>query len=119
MTMRQVTLDVYEGPWNSDDKDSNIKKEVSFYSSVDPMPTLDRMSQTINIPVGALVRYILVKWAASGSEGLLEVGPRVVRQLEDVVRQAESDNTDEARLQAYNRLSQIISWLAVPLNRPK
>ena len=112
MTPRRISLEVYEGSWSPDDKDANFKEEVALYSRVDPMPTLERMSQNLNIPVGALVRYILARWATSGSAGLLEIGPRVVRQMEDLVGQAESVGTNGARLEAYHRLAQIISWLA-------
>ena len=76
MGSRRISLEVYQGPWAPDDKDANFKEEVAHYSRVDPMTTLDRMSHNLGIPVGALVRYILVKWAASGSEGLMEIGPR-------------------------------------------
>ena len=118
MEPRRITLEVYSGPWAPDDKDSNFKEEVAYYSRVDPMPTLDRMSLNLGISVGSLARYILVKWAASGSEGLLELGPRVVRQMEDVVSNAETLGTEGARLEAYHRLAQIISWLKVPLDEP-
>ncbi len=116
MALRQIALSIYEGPWSPDDKDANFKQEVAQYSHVDPMPTLDTMSKNLNIPAGALVRYILVRWATSGSAGLLDIGPTVVRQMGDVVGQAESVGTDEAFLDAYHRLAQIISWLQVPLD---
>lgn len=118
MEPRHVALEVYGGPWAPDDKDANFKEEVACYSRVDPMPALERMSLDLGIPVGSLARYVLVKWAASGSEGLLELGPRVVRQMEDVVSRAEALGTREARLEAYHRLAQIISWLKVPLDEP-
>ena len=60
-----------------------------------------------------------MKWATSGSGALLEIGPRVVSQMADIVAKAESEDTDQARLDAYRELSQIISWLQVPLTDPK
>ena len=116
---RQIALEVYQGPWEPHDKDANLKDEVSHYSRIDPMPTLDRMSQNMGIPVGSLVRYILVKWATSGSEGLLEMGPRVVHQMADIVTQAEAAGTDQARLEAYQSLTKVLSWLKVPLDDPR
>ena len=116
---RQVILHPFQGSWSTGDKDANFKDEVANYSRVDPMTTLDNMSRNLDIPVGALVRYILVKWAASGSEGLMEIGPIVVRQMQDLVDKAEALDSDEARLEAFNALKQIISWLKVPLDTPR
>ncbi len=114
---RWVLLEPYGGPWSEDDRNANFKQQVAIYSKADPMTTLDRMSRSQDIPVGALARYVLAKWAASGSDGLLEIGPRVVRQMQDAVEKAEAQDTPEARLEAYESLRQIISWLAVPLGR--
>ena len=113
---RRIALGIYKGPWRKDDKDANFKQEVAQYCRIDPMSTLDRLSQSLNIPVGALVRYILVKWASAGSAALLDMGPLIVRQMGDVVRRTELVGSDKSRLEAYNRLAQIISWLQVPLD---
>ena len=113
---RQVSLEVFDWQPDEQDKDANFKGEVAAYSQVDPMPTIDTMSRNLGIPVGAIIRYVMVKWATSGSEGLMEIGPIVIRQMSDVVEAAEAANTDEERLAAYRKLSQIISWLSVPLN---
>jgi hypothetical protein len=115
---RWVLLQPYDGPWSEDDRNANFKQQVAIYSKADPLSTLDRMSRSQDIPVGALARYVLAKLAASGSEGLLEIGPRVVRQMQDVLDKAEAADTPEARLEAYESLRQIISWLAVPLEGP-
>lgn len=112
---RWVLLEPYDGPWSEDDRNANFKQQVAIYSKVDPMTTLDRMSRSQDVPVGALARYVLAKWAASGSDGLLEIGPRVVRQMKEIVESAEARDTQEGRLEAYESLRKIISWLAVPL----
>ena len=114
---RWVLLEPYVGPWAEDDRNANFKQQVAIYSKEDPMTTLDRMSRSQDVPVGALARYVLAKWASSGSDGLLEIGPRVVRQMQDAVENADARGTPEARLEAYETLRQIISWLAVPLER--
>ncbi len=110
-----MQLEPYTGTWAPDDPDANFKAAVAEYTRLDPLPTFERLSANTGIPVGALVRYALVRWAAEGSEALLALGPRLVERLADVVRAAEEDGTDEARLAAYDTLRQMISWLRVPL----
>ena len=118
MADRQVTLDTYRTAFSSDDKDANFKRDVATYSRLDPMPALDRMSRNLDIPVGALVRYVLARWTTSGSDALLEVGPLVVRQMGALIEKGEEAATDEARLEAYDGLRQIVSWLSIPLDNP-
>lgn len=113
-----MPLEVFDWQWNDTDKDANFKKEVQMHSQVDPMPTIETMSRNLSIPIGAIVRYILVKWAASGSTALMEIGPSVVRQMAEAVNEAEAAGTDDERLRAYDKLRQIISWLKVPLTDP-
>jgi Family of unknown function (DUF6027) len=111
-----VELQAYTGPFNDDDPDANFKAQVAEYTRNDPLPTFETLSRNTGIPVGALVRYVLVRWAAEGSEALLALGPRLPERLWDVVTAAEEEGTDEARLRAYDQLRQMISWLRVPLN---
>jgi hypothetical protein len=63
-----------------------------------------------------LARYALVKWTAEGSEALLALGPRTVERLWDVVREAEEAGTNAARLDAFEQLRQMLSWLRAPLD---
>ena len=45
----------------------------------------------------------------------MEIGPRVVKQMADIVKTAEQDGTDKGRIEAYHKLSGIVSWLnAIP-----
>ena len=118
MADRQITLETYRTPFSADDKDANFKHDVAIYSRLDPMPALDRISRNLDIPVGALARYVLARWTTSGSDALLEVGPLVVRQMEALIDQAQQEATDDARLKAYDGLCQIVSWLSVPLDDP-
>ena len=108
-----VRLEIFEGPIERADPDANFKRDVAQYSRIDPMPTLEGMSRSLGLPVGAIARYVLVKWATSGSEGVMELGPRVVRQMAAVVSEAEESGEDEARIEAYEKLSKIVSWLNV------
>ena len=77
------------------------------------MPTLENLSHGTGIPVGSLVRYVLVKYAASGSEALLSMEPIVFRQMRQQVERAENESTDEARLRAYHALKEMIAWLQI------
>jgi uncharacterized protein DUF6027 len=115
---RTVTLEPYCGTWPGDDPDAGFRRLVAEYSAIDPMPTLDALGQSKGIPVGALVTFVLARYCTSGSDALLDMGPLVVRQMEEIVRKAEAAGTDAARVQAYHALSAIVSWLRVPLDDP-
>ena len=111
----RITLEIYEAGDDLAGPDASFKREVGEYTRADPMETLRGLSRATGIPVGALARYALVKWAAEGSEALLALGPRAVERLWDVVAEAEAAGTDEARLDAFHVLRQMISWLHEPL----
>ncbi len=111
-----VRLERYTGSWAPDDPDANFKADVAERTRVDPLPTLRALSAATNIPVGALVRYVLVRWASEGSEALLAVGPPTVERMWERVAAAEADGTDAARLEAYEALRQMLSWLRSPLD---
>ena len=111
-----MELEQYTGPWPDDDPDANFKAHVAEYSRNDPLPTLETLSRNTGIPVGALARYILVRWEAEGSEALMATGPRMVERLWQVVSDAEADGSIEAKLAAFDQLRQMISWLRVPLD---
>lgn len=108
----------WDGPWADDDPDANFKAEVAGYSQQDPMATLRQMSRNLDVPVGALVRSVLARWASGGAEGLLELGPSTVQRMRTVVEAAEDEGTDEARLAAYRTLRDMIGWLGAGLDDP-
>jgi hypothetical protein len=118
MSERQITLETFRWKEDSRDKDANFKREVALYTLNDPMPTIETMSRNLNISIGAIVKYILVRWATSGSDALSEMGPIVIRQMADIVEKASQGGKDEDRLAAYNRLAAIVSWLQVPITDP-
>jgi hypothetical protein len=111
-----MNLSRYDDPWADDDPHANFKADVANYTVVDPLPTLETLSRETGIPVPCLVRYILVKWAASGSEALLEMSPIVLTQMQAHIDRAEAVGTAEARLQAYTSLRQMLKWLTLPLD---
>ncbi|HEY3836158.1 MAG TPA: DUF6027 family protein [Bryobacteraceae bacterium] len=108
-----LTLEPYRDTWSPDDRDANFKADVACYTTADPLPTLENLSRGTGIPVGCLARYILVKWTASGADALLSMGPIVVRQMQEKIEDAEQAGTGEARLEAYQALKHIVTWLAL------
>ena len=112
---RTITLVAWRGAWEDDDPDANFKTDVALYANVDPMTTISRLSEAIDVPEGALAHYVLAKWASGGSGGLLELGPAMVHRLWAPIEQAEREDTEAARLRAYEQLRQMISWLRLPL----
>ena len=114
-----ITLEGWRGPWADDDKDANLKADIALYAHVDPLRTVRGLSQSIDVPVGAIVHYVLARWASEGASGLLELGPTMSRRLQAVCDDAEAEGSPAARLAAYDRLRQMISWLNYPLDHPE
>jgi hypothetical protein len=108
-----VTLRAYRDSWPSDDPHANFKAEVACYTSADPLPTIENLSKGTGIPVECLIRYVLVKYAASGSEALMAMDPIVFRQMREHVKRAEEEGSDAAKLKAYAALKAIVEWLGV------
>lgn len=106
-----MELHPYRDDWADDDLHANFKAEVALYTVADPLLTLENLSKATGIPVGALVRYVLVKYTASGADALLSMTPIVVQQMGDHVAKAEAAGTDAARLEAYAALRQMVGWL--------
>ena len=106
-----VRLCAWDGPWPDDDPDANFKVDVAAYGHADPLATLANLARSVDVPVGALARYVLARWASGGSEALLELGPSTVERMHAEVERAEAVGTDEARLAAYEVLRQQLAWL--------
>ena len=101
----------YCDTWPPDDRHANFKADVACYTAADPLPTLRKLSEGTGIPVECLVRYVLVKYAASGSDALLGMGPIVFSQMRAHVEKAEAEGTEAARLRAYDALRAMVNWL--------
>ncbi len=110
-----LQLYAYTDLWPEDDPHANFKAEVSTYTVADPLPTLQNLSRATGVPVPCLVRYVLVKYAASGADALLNMTPIVLQQMEQHIQQAEAADSDQARLNAYNALRQMVTWLKLGL----
>lgn len=121
MVSRSVSVEIagWSGPWPDDDPDANFKADMAAYSHIDPLSTITNLSESIDVPVGAIVHYVLAKWATEGSGGLLELGPRMARRLKEPFDRAEADGTDDAKLAAYEQARQMIEWLNLPLDHPE
>lgn len=117
--MPEVRLEPYTGPWPDDDPDANFKADIALYANVDPLTTIENLSRAIDVPVGAIVRYVLAKWATGGSGGLLELGPTMANRLGAVCDRADAADSDAARLAAYAELREMIRWLQYPLEHPE
>jgi hypothetical protein len=113
-----VTLIAWDGPWPADDPDANFKADIALYSQVDGLTTLTNLGNNIGVPVGALVRYVLGKFATAGSSAALELGQSATMRLAGFVDEAEAAGTDEARLAAYQSLRSYVSWLRLPFDQP-
>lgn len=105
----------WSGPWDAEDPNGNLKADVALYAHCDPMTTISGLAQAVDLPVGALVHYVLARYATAGSGALLELGPSMVHRLFEPIARAEETESDEARLAAYHQLREIISWLRAPL----
>jgi hypothetical protein len=116
MTEPSIELVRWAGPWSDDDPDANFKADVALYTRLDPLETLAPLSASTGIPVGALVRFVLARWASAGSESLLFAGPSVVERMSATFAEAERTGTTEARLAAYEVVRQMVAWLRVPLD---
>ena len=110
MSTHNIELYSYRDSWDENDPLANFKAEVTNYTVADPMPTLQNLSAASGIPLPCLVRYVLVKWACSGAEAMLAISPIALQQMESHIQNAERVNTDEARLEAYDALRQMIAW---------
>ncbi len=114
-----LTLIGWTGPWPEDDKDANFKADIAAHAHLDPLGTVSTLAESIGVPVGAIVHYVLSRWATEGSSALLELGPRMTRRLREPFSEAEEADTDEARLAAYEQVRQMVEWLNVPLDQPE
>jgi hypothetical protein len=106
-----VTLERWTGSWGDEDPFAGLKADVVAYGHLDPLETIRGLSQASGVPVGALVRYVLARWATGGNEAVLELGVSGVDHLARVIASADAAGTDEARLAAYDAVRDVVTWL--------
>jgi hypothetical protein len=114
-----IRLVRWGGPWPEGDPDANFKHDVASYGHTRPLSTLTALARNLDMPVGALVRYVLARWASGGSEALLELGPSTVERLRREFEAAEAVGTDAARLRAYEVVRQQVAWIGHGLDAPE
>ena len=85
-------------------KTQTSKLFVALFEKIDPLKTIVGLSKVANIPPGALVHYVLVRWARQGASGLLEHGPTLTRRLKTIFDTAKQQNTHAARASCGVRL---------------
>jgi hypothetical protein len=112
----EVALERWAGDWGDDDPFAGLKADVVAYAHLDPLETLRGLSAASGVPVGALARYVLARWAAGGNEALLELGASGVDHLARLVAEAEAADTDAARLAAYAAVRDVVAWLRAGLD---
>lgn len=114
-----VRLERWEADWPADDPFAGLKADVAGYGHLDVLATLQGLSEASGIPVGALVRYVLARWASGGTEAVLELGVSGIDHLVRIIGDAEVAGTDAARLEAYAAISAVVSWLRAGLDGPR
>jgi hypothetical protein len=105
-----VRLERWDGP-AGDDAFAGLRADVAAYGHLDPLATLRELARQSGLPVGALARYVLARWAAGGNDALLELGTSGVDHLARLLEEAERAGTDAARLDAYDGVRAVVSWL--------
>jgi hypothetical protein len=111
VTDESVELARWDGTWSDTDPFAGLKADVVAYGHLDPLATLRGLSDASGVPVGALARYVLARWATGGNEALLELGTSGVDHLATAIAHAEEAGTDDARLAAYEQLKELVTWL--------
>jgi hypothetical protein len=114
-----VRLERWRGDWPADDPFAGLKADVAGYGHLDVLVTLRGLSEASGIPVGALVRYVLARWASGGNEAVLELGVSGIDHLVRIIEDAEEADTDTARLEAYAAISAVVSWLRAGRDDPR
>jgi hypothetical protein len=61
MDTQRVDLVRWAGPWDEGGPDANFKTDVALYAHVDPLATVGQLAAAMNMPVGAVVHYVLAK----------------------------------------------------------
>jgi len=109
----------YRDSWPEDDRHANFKAEVRAHTLGEPFGTLRNLSADTGIPVGSLARYVLCRWAASGAEALMAMGPVTFAQMEAVIEDAETTGTTEAKVRGFDALAGMVRWLRAGSEMPE
>lgn len=113
-----IELEGWDEPVDPADPHANFKAEVATWSPADPMETLVPFAEMVGLPVGAVARFVLARWAAEGSAARLELGPQAIERLWQATEEAEEAGDDAGRLAGYRKLREILSWMRLDPESP-
>ena len=65
------------------DPGGRFRAEVAASRLVDPMPGLEVLARSLDVPVGDVVHHALVRWSSAGAEALLAAPPDMLVALRD------------------------------------
>ncbi len=82
------------------DPDRNFRDAVALSRLVDPLPTFEALARSTGLPVEDVMHHALVRYASEGSEALLALGPRSLREL-----------VSARRAEDWPKVAAIIDWL--------
>lgn len=88
------------------DPHADFRRAVADSRRLDPMSTLRRLSETTGVPVDDLVHHALARWASSGADALLFIGPAALRDLVAARRAGD-----------WDKVAGIIDWLEAGWDR--
>ena len=81
---------------------------MAHYTSADPLPAFNGLSQRTGIPVTCLIRYVLSKYAASYG-ATLTTEPLLLQLLDKEIAAADAADRDAALLPAYATKQEIFA----------
>ena len=73
---------------------------MAHYTSADPLPAFNGLSQRTGIPVTCLIRYVLAKYTASDA-AMLATEPLLLQLLDKEIAAADAADSAAAMLPAY------------------
>jgi hypothetical protein len=88
------------------DPHADFRRAVADSRLLDPLPAFRRLSEMTGVPVEHLVHHALTRWASSGSEALLFIGPTVLGDL-----------VQARRANDWEKVAGIIDWLEAGWDR--
>ena len=113
-----VVLRRYRGAWTPGDPHAAFKEEVAALTVADPLETLRGLSALTDIDVGALARYVILRWASDGAAAVMELGPVLLPELCAIADAAAADGSEAARLAAFEQVRTLTGQLRLARERP-
>ena len=98
----------YTDTWHANDAHATLKADVAHYTSADPLPAFNGLSQRTGIPVTCLIRYVLTNYAASDA-AMQATEPLLLQLLDKEIAAADAADSDAALLPAYAAKQEIFA----------